>query len=574
MQIVYFNEKNKKRLDEFVARGGESGKNDLGSGASGAIEQTYEWGVFQSKVPGRGKFWALGVENSRCATPDEDGKVADEATEELVNPTRVGLTTDKNDVTKRHQDRGKILTSALIVRHRLPLGLCWLYISRGPIFRAKAAEEGEKVAGGLSAVGGSEKSPENERQEIFQVLFNEIKKIARRERAVFLRIEPGEGERVEDTVPAEGSQMVIKAAALSQAAVSQAKTPAENGQMKDSQATITQTTVSKEHPWAGVTQFKMKFGGEVWRYEPAVEYVFRSGWYKAMLAVKRMKGNLTMSNDQSQRLNQAESSVMLRQAQHDKSFWRRNGFKEAHASYQPEWTLKVDLSASEEQILKQMKPKGRYNIKVAGKKGVEVWRNDPAKRDEGGAPAGRQGTMHKAQLMTNVKGGRAEKEGETENGGSRKKEKTLEWGVGEFYRLLRETTERDQFHGHGEQFYRDMLGVLGNKESGGSLDPRSGSRCATPVGNDKARGNDMLRQAQHDRENPMAKLYLAEYQNEIIAGVIVTFCGDIATYYYGASGNKHRNVMAPYLLQWEAMKEAKKRGCKWYDFLGIAPGGH
>lgn len=28
--------------------------------------------------------------------------------------------------------------------------------------------------------------------------------------------------------------------------------------------------------------------------------------------------------------------------------------------------------------------------------------------------------------------------------------------------------------------------------------------------------------------------------------------------------------MASYLLQWEAIKEAKKRGCEIYDFLGIA----
>ena len=29
--------------------------------------------------------------------------------------------------------------------------------------------------------------------------------------------------------------------------------------------------------------------------------------------------------------------------------------------------------------------------------------------------------------------------------------------------------------------------------------------------------------------------------------------------------------MAPYLLQWEAMQEARHRGMKHYDFLGIAP---
>ena len=69
------------------------------------------------------------------------------------------------------------------------------------------------------------------------------------------------------------------------------------------------------------------------------------------------------------------------------------------------------------------------------------------------------------------------------------------------------------------------------------------------------------------------KLYLAEYQGEIIAGIIVTFFADMAIYYFGASGNRHRNVMAPYLLQWVAMLEAKVRGIGWYDFLGIAPAG-
>lgn len=45
-----------------------------------------------------------------------------------------------------------------------------------------------------------------------------------------------------------------------------------------------------------------------------------------------------------------------------------------------------------------------------------------------------------------------------------------------------------------------------------------------------------------------------------------------AYYYYGASSsdNAKRKYMATYLLQWHAIQEGQKRGCKVFDFLGIA----
>jgi lipid II:glycine glycyltransferase (peptidoglycan interpeptide bridge formation enzyme) len=49
------------------------------------------------------------------------------------------------------------------------------------------------------------------------------------------------------------------------------------------------------------------------------------------------------------------------------------------------------------------------------------------------------------------------------------------------------------------------------------------------------------------------------------------YFGNIAYYLHGASSNKYRNMMAPYMLQWEAVKDAKKRGYKLYDFWGISP---
>lgn len=56
-----------------------------------------------------------------------------------------------------------------------------------------------------------------------------------------------------------------------------------------------------------------------------------------------------------------------------------------------------------------------------------------------------------------------------------------------------------------------------------------------------------------------------------IAGLLGVTYDDTCIYYYGASSYDHRSLMAPYLLQWEAMKHGKAAGCTHYDLLGIAP---
>ncbi len=56
-----------------------------------------------------------------------------------------------------------------------------------------------------------------------------------------------------------------------------------------------------------------------------------------------------------------------------------------------------------------------------------------------------------------------------------------------------------------------------------------------------------------------------------IAGLIGITWNKTAIYYYGASDYEHRALMAPYLLQWEAIQLCKKAGCTRYDLLGIAP---
>ena len=68
-----------------------------------------------------------------------------------------------------------------------------------------------------------------------------------------------------------------------------------------------------------------------------------------------------------------------------------------------------------------------------------------------------------------------------------------------------------------------------------------------------------------------AELLLAKHEGKVIAGGIFIYLDEWGIYYYGASDHDYRNLMAPYLVQWSAIQEAKKRGCKYYDFLGISP---
>lgn len=68
------------------------------------------------------------------------------------------------------------------------------------------------------------------------------------------------------------------------------------------------------------------------------------------------------------------------------------------------------------------------------------------------------------------------------------------------------------------------------------------------------------------------KLYVAEYEGRVIAANLVVFYGETCTYLHGASDDEYRNVMAPYLLQWQQIRDAKKTGCVRYDFGGVKTG--
>ncbi|MCX6795116.1 MAG: peptidoglycan bridge formation glycyltransferase FemA/FemB family protein [Candidatus Falkowbacteria bacterium] len=65
------------------------------------------------------------------------------------------------------------------------------------------------------------------------------------------------------------------------------------------------------------------------------------------------------------------------------------------------------------------------------------------------------------------------------------------------------------------------------------------------------------------------ELWFAEINGRKIAAGLFCFYDGVATYLHGASDNEFRNLMAPHLLQWRIIEEAKRRGFVVYDFYGI-----
>ncbi len=68
-----------------------------------------------------------------------------------------------------------------------------------------------------------------------------------------------------------------------------------------------------------------------------------------------------------------------------------------------------------------------------------------------------------------------------------------------------------------------------------------------------------------------ATMFIAEYQSKPIAAAMIMFYGDTASYHHGASLSAYNKIPATYLLQWTAIQEAQRRGCRRYNFWGIVP---
>jgi lipid II:glycine glycyltransferase (peptidoglycan interpeptide bridge formation enzyme) len=150
----------------------------------------------------------------------------------------------------------------------------------------------------------------------------------------------------------------------------------------------------------------------------------------------------------------------------------------------PSATRIIDLTKSEEEILAQMKPKGRYNISVAERHGVQVKRSED---------------------------------------------------IDGFLKLLKTTARRHGFIPSPSRHYEAFI--------------------------------------HHLEGSYLLLAYHPTCLNLPISGLLGVVWAQTGTYYYGASDEAHRAKMAPYLLQWGAMKWCRSQGCRKYDLFGVAPQG-
>ena len=107
--------------------------------------------------------------------------------------------------------------------------------------------------------------------------------------------------------------------------------------------------------------------------------------------------------------------------------------------------------------------------------------------------------------------------------------------IAAWYSLYRETASRDRISIHPQRYYERLF------------------ELAAPY------------------ESVDLHLYLAEFERQLLAGIIVSHFGGVATYLYGASSDRRRDLMPNYALQWHAISVAQEAGCGTYDLFGVPP---
>jgi lipid II:glycine glycyltransferase (peptidoglycan interpeptide bridge formation enzyme) len=120
--------------------------------------------------------------------------------------------------------------------------------------------------------------------------------------------------------------------------------------------------------------------------------------------------------------------------------------------------------------------------------------------------------------------------------------------LGMLYKMYAETSVRDGFVIRDEGYYKTVWQTF----MGSHVDTLAGSQVETF----------------QPSNLPTCEPLIAEVDNDPVAAIFVFYFAGRAYYVYGMSRNVHREKMPTYLLQWEAMKRARAKGCAVYDLWG------
>ncbi len=187
-----------------------------------------------------------------------------------------------------------------------------------------------------------------------------------------------------------------------------------------------------------------------------------------------------------------KSAAGKTQSEHFINLLKNNGCTAGKTLFTPS-SFWIDLTKSENDLMKSFSSKTRYNIRLAEKRGVKVTENNS------------------------------------------------DWALEKYLELTFHTARRQGFYAHTEEYHRMMWKHL-----------------------------NQLPTANH--QLPIAHLLTASYQGEIITTWVLFVWKDFLYYPYGASSDKHKNVMANNLTMWEAIKFGKKMGLKTFDLWGREEG--
>ncbi|HWQ99322.1 MAG TPA: peptidoglycan bridge formation glycyltransferase FemA/FemB family protein [Candidatus Methylomirabilis sp.] len=177
-------------------------------------------------------------------------------------------------------------------------------------------------------------------------------------------------------------------------------------------------------------------------------------------------------------------SPLLADGMEHTRLFRSLGFRPAPIHMHPELAWILDVTASEDDLLRDMRKTTRYSIRKAESDGVEIrMSSDPV-------------------------------------------------DVETFWTVYRSTVDRQNFTPFSKEYLRKEFETM-------SADGR-------------------------------AAWFFGSYNGCVIAAAMIIFDRHAAYYHQGASTHEYPKITASYLLQWHAIKEAKRRGCAVYNFWGIS----